>query len=67
MVYREIFEHDQLVNRSDGVVTSVFIAGEQVWDGRGHTPALGTRKLGRALTAAPAGAAPPLRSAVPGP
>ena len=34
MVYREIFEHDQLVNRSDGVVTSVFIAGEQVWDGR---------------------------------
>jgi N-acyl-D-aspartate/D-glutamate deacylase len=67
MVYREIFEHDQLVNRSDGAVTSVFIAGEQVWDGRGHTPALGTRKLGRALTAAPAAAAPPLRSAVPGP
>ena len=29
MVYREIFEHDQLVNRSDGVVTAVFIAGEQ--------------------------------------
>ena len=51
MVYREIFEHDQLVNRSDGVVTGVFIAGEQVWDGRGFTPALGTRKLGRPLTA----------------
>jgi len=52
MVYREIFEHDQLVNRSDGVVTAVFIAGEQVWDGRAVTPALGTRKLGRTLRAA---------------
>jgi N-acyl-D-aspartate/D-glutamate deacylase len=51
MIYRDIFEHEQLVNRSDGVVTAVFIAGEQVWDGRGFTPALGTRKLGRALTA----------------
>jgi len=52
MVYREIFEHDQLVNRSDGVVTSVFIAGEQVWDGGAVTDALGSRKLGRALRAA---------------
>ncbi len=50
MVRRDIFDHDQLVNRSDGVVTAVFIAGEQVWDGREVTPALGTRKLGRALT-----------------
>jgi N-acyl-D-aspartate/D-glutamate deacylase len=52
MLYREIFEHDQLVNRSDGVVTAVFIAGEQVWDGCSITPALGTRKLGRTLRAA---------------
>jgi N-acyl-D-aspartate/D-glutamate deacylase len=51
MVYRDIFEHEQLVNRSDGVVTSVFIAGEEVWDGREFTAALGSRKLGRALTA----------------
>ena len=56
MVYRDIFEHDQLVNRSDGVVTGVFIAGEQVWDGRGFTPALGTRRLGRPLTAGTAAA-----------
>ena len=28
MVYRDIFEHEQLVNRSDGVVTAVYIAGE---------------------------------------
>jgi N-acyl-D-aspartate/D-glutamate deacylase len=51
MVYRDIFEHEQLVNRSDGVVSAVFIAGEQVWDGREFGPALGTRKLGRPLTA----------------
>ncbi|MCM2312883.1 MAG: amidohydrolase family protein, partial [Steroidobacteraceae bacterium] len=51
MVYRDIFEHEQLVNRSDGVVAGVFIAGEQVWDGRDITPALGTRRLGRPLTA----------------
>lgn len=51
MVYRDIFGHEQLVNRSDGVVSAVFIAGEQVWDGREFTPALGTRRLGRPLTA----------------
>jgi N-acyl-D-aspartate/D-glutamate deacylase len=51
MIHRDIFGHDQLVNRSDGVVTAVFIAGEQVWDGRDCMPVLGTRKLGRALTA----------------
>jgi N-acyl-D-aspartate/D-glutamate deacylase len=56
MVYREIFEHEQLVNRSDGVVTGVFIAGEQVWDGRDFTAALGTQRLGRPLTAGPAAA-----------
>jgi N-acyl-D-aspartate/D-glutamate deacylase len=51
MVYRDIFGHEQLVNRSDGVVTAVFIAGEQVWDGAGFTAALGTRRLGRPLVA----------------
>lgn len=56
MVYRDIFEHGQLVNRSDGVVTRVFIAGEQVWDGREFTAALGTQRLGRPLTAGPAAA-----------
>ncbi len=57
MVYRDIFEHEQLVNRSDGVVTAVFIAGEQVWTGAEFTPVLGSRRLGRALTAG-TGAAP---------
>jgi N-acyl-D-aspartate/D-glutamate deacylase len=50
MVYREIFGHEQLVNRSDGVVRSVYIAGEEVWDGDAATPALGNRRLGRPLT-----------------
>jgi N-acyl-D-aspartate/D-glutamate deacylase len=53
MIYRDIFAHEQLVNRSDGVVAGVWIAGEQVWDGREHLPALGTRRLGRPLTAGP--------------
>jgi N-acyl-D-aspartate/D-glutamate deacylase len=51
MVYREIFAHDQLVNRSDGVVPAVFIAGRRVWDGHHFAPELGAQKLGRALTA----------------
>ena len=51
MIYRDIFEHEQLVNRSDGVVAAVFIAGEEVWDGVGFTPALGHKRLGRALRA----------------
>ncbi len=51
MVYRDIFEHDQLVNRSDGVVRAVYLAGREVWDGTEFTPALGRDKLGRALTA----------------
>jgi hypothetical protein len=51
MVYREIFEQEQLVNRSDGVVTAVYIAGEQVWDGAGFMPVLGQKRLGRALRA----------------
>jgi N-acyl-D-aspartate/D-glutamate deacylase len=51
MIYRDIFEHEQLVNRSDGVVAAVFIAGELVWDGAECTPALGQKRLGRALRA----------------
>ena len=50
MIYREIFGHEQLVNRSDGVVSSVFIAGEEAWDGRDFAPILGARRLGRPLT-----------------
>ncbi len=50
LLYREVLQDKQLVNRSDGVVEAVFIKGTQVWE-RDHTlPALGTQKLGRPLT-----------------
>lgn len=51
-IYRELFDHKQLVSRSDGVVSHVFIHGEPVWQGGEFTPALGTQTLGRALRAA---------------
>jgi hypothetical protein len=33
------------------VVAAVFIVGEEVWDGAEFTPALGHKRLGRALRA----------------
>ena len=48
-VYRDFLQAEQLVNRSDGVVEAVYIAGERVWNRDHALPALGTRKLGRAL------------------
>ena len=50
-MYRPAFEHMQLVNRSDGVVAAVWIAGKKAWDGRDFTPALGHEDMGRCLTA----------------
>lgn len=52
LVYRDLFEHRQMVNRSDGVVTRVLIRGEPVWEDQHHTEVLGSRPLGRALRAA---------------
>ena len=51
-VYRDIFEHKQMVNRSDGVVTRVLIKGQTVWAGKDFTEKLGRETLGRALRAA---------------
>jgi N-acyl-D-aspartate/D-glutamate deacylase len=50
--YRALFKHNQMLNRSDGVVTSVLINGEPVWQGGQATSALGGQRLGRALRAA---------------
>ncbi len=50
--YRELFKHDQMVNRPEGVVTRVLIRGETAWCDGAVTEALGTRPLGRALRAA---------------
>jgi len=51
LVYRDIFEHQQMVNRSDGVVTGVYIHGEKVFDVNGFAEALGRKPLGQALRA----------------
>ncbi len=48
-IYRDVFGCHQLVNRSDGLVEGVFVAGEQVWDGDQFTAVHGNKRLGRAL------------------
>ena len=50
-IYREVLQHDQLVNRSDGVVAQVFINGACVWQNDGFTPVFEAQKLGRVLLA----------------
>ena len=51
LVYRDIFEHEQMVNRPEGIVDSVYISGEMAWDGdKGATEALGNKPLGSYLT-----------------
>lgn len=50
LIYRDLFEHNQMVNRSDGVVSHVLINGKTVWDGE-ITSALGSEPLGRMLRA----------------
>ena len=51
-VYRDLFEHHQMVNRPPGVVEQVFIRGETVWRQGEYTDVLGSQALGRALRAA---------------
>ncbi len=48
-IYREAFEHHQLVNRSDGVVRAVFIGGALAWDKDGFADDFGQRPFGRRL------------------
>lgn len=49
--HRAAFGQAQRVNRSEGVVRKVVIAGEIAWDERGRTAALGNVQLGRCLRA----------------
>lgn len=51
-IYRDLFEHQQMVNRPEGIVRQVFIRGEAVWEAGDYTPVLGSRPLGRTLRAA---------------
>ncbi|WP_306250155.1 amidohydrolase family protein [Parvularcula sp. IMCC14364] len=48
-VYRDEFEHEQLVNRSDGVVTLTMIGGKTAWRENAFAAALHREKFGRPL------------------
>ena len=50
-IYREEFEHEQLVNRSDDVVVATIIGGKIAWNNNGFTKKLNVEKFGRVLTA----------------
>jgi N-acyl-D-aspartate/D-glutamate deacylase len=48
-IYRDIFEHHQLVNRSDGVVRHVMVRGRLAWQDGAYTELFGRERLGRVL------------------
>lgn len=48
-IYREEYQHQQLVNRSDGVVPLVLINGHIAWQGDQFSSDLGKRRFGRLL------------------
>jgi hypothetical protein len=48
--YRETVAAEQMLNRSDGVVTDVWIAGKSAWRDAKPTESLGRVTMGRALT-----------------
>ena len=52
LIHREIFSHDQMVNRPEGIVDAVWINGVKAWDGADFTLSFGRERLGRALRAA---------------
>lgn len=51
LIYRDSYECQQLVNRSDGVVNGVYVAGRQLWNGSGFAATFGRERTGQALTA----------------
>ncbi|MGB5283076.1 MAG: hypothetical protein WBN29_01110 [Polyangiales bacterium] len=48
--YREAVDAEQMLNRSDGVVTDVWIAGTPAWRNSEASEHLGVSRMGRALT-----------------
>lgn len=48
-VYREEYQHQQLVNRSDNVVPLVMIGGHKAWQANQFSEAFGKAKMGRIL------------------
>ena len=51
-IHRDEYDCHQLVNRSDGVVEGVYVAGKKVWQGRAFTEQFGRERAGQALTVA---------------
>ena len=49
--FREEYQHEQLVNRSDGVVPMVMIGGKIAWENDHFTPQLGKEPMGQLLRA----------------
>ena len=62
-VWRDCFEHHQLVNRPDGVVSAVVVGGKLLWRDGAYLPVFGVESAGRVLlhrehgTVSPAAAA----------
>ncbi len=50
-IYRDVLQHDQMVNRSDGVVAATIIAGEPVYQNGAFANSFEAKKLGRVLLA----------------
>ncbi len=48
-IYRDLFDHHQMVNRPEGVVTHTMIAGHMAWQEGEFTPAFEKTKMGRVL------------------
>jgi len=49
LIYREELEHNQMLNRSDGVVTHVWVAGQVAMNEQGLNPDLGKKQMGKLL------------------
>ena len=50
-IYREDFEHEQLVNRSDGVVTATIVSGRAIWHNSKFANDINKSKYGKCLLA----------------
>jgi N-acyl-D-aspartate/D-glutamate deacylase len=53
LIYRKELEHDQMLNRSDGVVTHVWIGGHIAMNEQGLNSDLGKNKMGKLLRFSP--------------
>ena len=49
LIYRDLFDCEQLVNRPRDVVEDVYVAGQRVWQAGAFIAPHGTRKLGQTL------------------